>query len=156
MKKHKKNKNDFEIIDDYFEEEGDSFLMNQSIESDLSDVSYEEFNKANNVVVEDDDDDDDVEEVKTTKTVTKKTTTTTTKHKEEESGILANEGLMDFLTFFWTWFRRIGIVIAVILMAYYLTEGLFKDLFLYILLLIAAFFFGYGFMAVINMVMDGR
>ena len=154
MKKNKKKHNDFVVIDDYFEEEGDSFLMNQSVESDLSNVSYEDFNKANHVVVEDDDD-DEPEEVHTTKTVTKKKTTTVTKQKEE-SGILANEGLMDFLTFFWTWFRRIGIVIAVILMAYFLTEGLIKDLFLYILLLIAAFFFGYGFMAVINMVVDNR
>lgn len=149
----KKKYDDFESIDDYFEEEGDSFLMNQTVESDLSDVSYEDFNKANHVVVEDDDDDDD--EVETTKTVTKKTTTVKKKETSNKE-TYENDGVIDFLTFFWTWFRRIGIVIAVILIAYFLTEGLFKDLFLYLLLLIAAFFFGYGFMAVINMVMDGR
>ena len=152
MKKHKKKNNDFEIIDDYFEEEGDSFLYNQSMESDLSDVSYEDFNKANHVVVDDDDDDYEAE---TTKTVTKKTTTVKKKETSNKE-TYENDLFIDFLTFFWTWFRRIGIVIAVILVAYFLTEGLFKDLFLYLLLLIAAFFFGYGFMAVINMVMEGR
>ena len=149
----KKKYDDFESIDDYFEEEGDAFLLNQTIESDLSDVSYEDFNKANHVVVEDDDDDD--YEAETTKTVTKKTTTVKKKETSNKE-TYENDLFIDFLTFFWTWFRRIGIVIAVILVAYFLTEGLFKDLFLYLLLLIAAFFFGYGFMAVINMVVDNR
>ncbi len=142
----KKQYDEFDTIDDYYEDEGDNFFS-QTIGSDLSDVRYEDFNKVNDYD-DDYDEDDDTEEI-TTKTTHKKRTSSS-------NSLIQNEGLMDFLSFFWTWFRRLGIVIAVILIAYFLTKGMFKDLFLYILLLVASFFFGFGFMAVINKVMENK
>ena len=123
----KKSYDDFSSIDDYYEDDLGPNLFSQAVASDLSDVSYEEFNKAQ-------DEDDDAEKVVTTKTVTTKKVVTKKKEEPEEE---YHEGWVDLLSFFWTWFRRIGIVIAVILVAYYLTQGLLKDLFLYLLLLIS-------------------
>ena len=144
MKKRKYD--DFDSIDDYFEEEEDENLFNVEVASDLGDVNYEDFNKVKKVE-EADDDDDEVVEV----TAKKKSSS-----NSFESKIIENEGLIDILSFFWTWFRRLGIVIAVILIAYYITQGLMKDLILYLLLLVLAFFFGYGFMAIINKVMENK
>ncbi len=132
-------------IDDYYEDDGDARFY--SVENDLSDVSYEDFNKPTKVVVEDDDDE---EKVVVTKTVKKKKTSSA------YSRITDNEELIDFLAIFWIWFRRIGIIIAVILIAYFITKGLFKDLFMYILLLVGSFFFGFGFMAVLTSLLDNR
>lgn len=144
MKKRKYD--DFDSVDDYFEEEEDENLFNVEVASDLGDVNYEDFNKVKKVE-EADDDDDEVVEV----TAKKKSSS-----NSFESKIIENEGLIDILSFFWTWFRRLGIVIAVILIAYYITQGLMKDLILYLLLLVLAFFFGYGFMAIINKVMENK
>ena len=46
--------------------------------------------------------------------------------------------------------KKVEIVIAVILVAYYITKGMFKDLFFYILLLVLSFGLGFGAMAVID------
>lgn len=58
--------------------------------------------------------------------------------------------LISFLSVFSKWFRIIGVVIAIILSAYFITQGKFKSLFLYILGLVVAFFFGYFFMYFLN------
>ncbi|MBP5679356.1 MAG: hypothetical protein J6X28_05995 [Bacilli bacterium] len=151
----KKKREEFDFIDDYFEEEYDDSLFNVDVGTDLSNVRYEDFNKAQEV--EEDDDDDEVETVKTETTKkTVKTTTTKKSSKSFDDRIIENEGVMDILTFFWTWFRRIGIAIAVILMAYYITQGMMADLFFYILMLVVAFFFGFGFMALINQFTSNR
>ena len=142
----KKDYDVFDSIDDYYEDDLGPNLFNQTLETDLSNVSYEDFNKATDAL-------DDTDEVATTKTETTKKAVKKTKEEPEET---YQDGWVDLLSFFWTWFRRIGIVIAVILVAYFLTQGLLKDLFLYLLLLILAFFFGYGFMALINTVMGDR
>ena len=152
----KKNVDEFDCLDDYYEEDEGSNLFSQTVGTDLSDVRYEDFNKPTKVIEEDDDDDEVVyKEVKTT------THTTTKKRKKQkvsavEAKLMENEGLMDFLTIFWIWFRRIGIAIMIILVAYYITKGLFTDLFRYILLLVVSFFFGFGFMALINKIMENR
>ena len=44
------------------------------------------------------------------------------------------------------WFSIIGVIIAIILIAYFITTGQFQNLILYILGLVAAFFFGWFFM----------
>ena len=157
MKKKEVYDDPFDSIDDYYEEEGDSFFS-AAIESDLSDVSYEDFNKAQVVVEDDDDDEDEVQEIKTVTTTTKTTKTTkkkTTTNKLEEK-LLENEGLMTFLEYFWRVFKVIGIILAVFIVAYYLVKGMFSSLFIYILLLVLAFIFGFGFMALINIVMGNR
>lgn len=141
----RKDYDELEDLDDYYED--DEVFYNQTIEKDLSDVRYEDFNKAEEIIIEDDDDED--ENVAIKKTTTKKKTSV-------ETRLIENEGLMEGLSIFWLWFRRIGIVIAVILVAYYITKGLFKDLFMYILLLVVSFFFGFGFMAILTRVMDNR
>lgn len=157
MKKRKEVYEDpFDSIDDYYEEEGDSFFS-AAIESDLSDVSYEDFNKAQVVVEEDDDDEDEVQEIKTVTTTTKTTKTTTKKTTNKlEDKLLENEGLMTFLEYFWRVFKIVGIILAVFLVAYYLVKGMFSSLLMYILLLVLAFIFGFGFMALINKVMDNH
>jgi len=141
----RKDNNEFEDLDDYYED--DEVFYNQTIERDLSDVRYEDFNKAEEIIIEDEDDDDDDDAIKQT---------TTKKKTSVETRLIENEGLMEGLSIFWLWFRRIGIVIAVILVAYYITKGLFKDLLMYILLLVVSFFFGFGFMAILTRVMDNR
>ncbi len=123
----RKNK-DFKVIDDYYEEDEDN-LYNVTINNDYSNVSYEEFNKTQKVEV-----DDEEEDELDTKVSVKKTT-------YYEPTLIST---------ILTWFIRIGIVIAVILVAYYITKGMFKDLFFYILLLLLSFGLGFGIMAVID------
>jgi len=155
MKKNNKvYEDDFDTLDDYYEEEGDSFFSSE-IESDLSDVNYDDFNKVQ-IIDEDEDEDDEepeVEEIKNVKTVTK-TTTKKKKINKVEEKLLANEGLMTFLEIFWRVFRVIGIILAVFVFLYYLLKGMFSSLFIYILLLILSFVFGFGFMALINKMMN--
>lgn len=149
----KKYDDDFEFIDDYFEEEGDSAFYSQ-VSSDLSDVSYEDFNKINEIEDDEDDEYDEYEDISVPKTVRKKKSTQNISAVEEK--LMENEELMDILSVFWIWFRRIGIIIAIILVAYFITKGMIKDLFLYFLLLVVAFVFGFGFMAIINKFMENK
>ena len=151
MKKNNKAYEDvFDTLDDYYEEEGDSFFSSE-IESDLSDVNYDDFTK---VQVIDEDEDDEEPEVEEIKTVTTKTTTKKKKVNKVEEKLLANEGLMTFLDLFWKVFRIMGIILAVFIVLYYLVKGMFSSLFIYILLLILSFVFGFGFMALINKMMN--
>ena len=135
----KRKYKDFDTIDDYYEEEGDSFLLNQSVGSDLSNVSYEDFNKSNRVY---DYDEGVVYREKESP------------RRSVEDQLIENQPLMGVLTIFWTWFRRLGIVIAIILVFYYLVHGMFEDLFAYIVALVVAFLFGFGFMAVFTKLKD--
>lgn len=152
MKKNNKVYEDvFDSLDDYYEEEGDSFFSSE-LESDLSDVNYDDFTKVQVIDEDEDDEEPEVEEIKTvtTKTTTKKKKTT---NKIEEK-LLANEGLMTFLDIFWRVFKIMGIILAVFIVLYYLVKGMFSSLFIYILLLILSFVFGFGFMALINKMMN--
>lgn len=156
---------DAEVIDEDSEK-----VVLEPVGKDLSDVSYEDFNKVTEV--EDDEEENNDTLVATeekaahsTQTTTKTTTTTTTtKHHVEvestndsfEDRITENEGLMVILDIFWTWVRRLGVVIMIVLSAYYITQGMFKDLFLYLLMLVVAYFFGYGFMFVLTKLRENR
>ena len=135
MKKNKTTTFDeFDSLDDYFEEEGDGILLSSSIETDYSNVGYEDFNKVNDSY------EDEYEEIPV--------------EKKSNHSFSLDSNFIDYLSIFWTWFRRIGIAIAILLSAYYITQGMFKDFFLYILLLVAAFFFGFGFMFFLNKYME--
>lgn len=61
-----------------------------------------------------------------------------------------NVSLFKYLSIFSTVFKWLGIAIAVVLIAYFITQGNIKSLLLYILGLIISFFFGYFFMFLIN------
>ena len=151
----KKRYDDFDVLDDYYEEEGDPFLFSQSVGSDFSNVSYDEFNKARN---EYEDDDDDVVYVEEKPTYHHKTTIKkkTKRSSSLEDRMVGNETLMDVLNVFWVWFRRLGVVIAVILIAYYIVKGYFQELFSYLFALVVAFFFGFGFMALLTKAKENR
>ncbi len=127
----KKNK-ELKVIDDYYEEDEDN-LYNVSMQNDYSNVSYENFSKAKKVEIEDDEEDE-----------------YDTKVSVKKSSYSEPSIIYTVLT----WFTRIGIVIAVILVAYYITKGMFKDLLFYILLLVLSFGLGFGAMAVIDKAME--
>jgi ABC-type multidrug transport system fused ATPase/permease subunit len=54
------------------------------------------------------------------------------------------------------WFIRIGIVIAIILFIYYIMIGKVSSAFLFVLGLVVAFFFGYGFMFLLDHIVDSN
>ena len=54
--------------------------------------------------------------------------------------------MISFLSIASVWFIRFGMVVAVILLIYFIVVGKIGTAFLYILGLVVAYFFGYGFM----------
>ena len=62
----------------------------------------------------------------------------------------SSSSLYKFLSIFLVVFKWLGIAIAVVLIAYFITQGRIKSLLLYILGLVVAFFFGYFFMFLLN------
>ncbi len=54
------------------------------------------------------------------------------------------------------WFIRLGIVIAIILFIYYIVTAKISSAFLFILGLVVAFLFGYGFMFLIDKIVDSN
>ena len=54
--------------------------------------------------------------------------------------------MISFLSIASVWFIRFGMVVAVILLVYFIVVGKIVTAFLYILGLVVAYFFGYGFM----------
>ena len=54
--------------------------------------------------------------------------------------------MISFLSIASVWFIRFGMVVAVILLIYFIVVGKIGSVFLYILGLVVAYFFGYGFM----------
>ena len=60
------------------------------------------------------------------------------------------------LAFISKWFIRIGIVIAAILFIFYLIKGQVASALLFILGLIVAYFFGYGFMFLLDRIVDSN
>ena len=54
--------------------------------------------------------------------------------------------MISFLSIASVWFIRFGMVVAVILLVYFIVVGKIGTAFLYILGLVFAYFFGYGFM----------
>lgn len=93
--------------------------------------NYNDFIKIREYDDSDDEDDDDEDE-------------------EDIKRYNEKNGIMYYLGLFLTWFRYIGIAIAVVLIAVFISQGKMKTLLLYILGLVAAFFFGYFFMFLLN------
>ncbi len=54
------------------------------------------------------------------------------------------------------WFIRIGIVIAIVLFIYYIMVGKVSSALLFVLGLIVAYFFGYGFMFLLDKLVDSN
>ena len=63
---------------------------------------------------------------------------------EEQSPVIS------LLSIFSKWFIRVGMVVAIILFLYYLFTGKITSAFLFVLGLVAAFFFGYIFMFLLD------
>ena len=63
----------------------------------------------------------------------------------EEENVVIN-----LLSIISKWFIRVGMVIAIILFIYYLFTGKIANAFLFVLGLVAAFFFGYLFMFLLD------
>ena len=63
--------------------------------------------------------------------------------KKEEHFILNPKNLKKLFLLLEKWFERVGIMIAIILIAYFITQGRLIDLFLYIMLLVGSFFIGF-------------
>ena len=103
--------------------------------------SYAEFIKVQDVQIEEDnsnDDDDDNDE-----------------DEDDEDGSSyytydSDNGIYKFLSMFLVIFKWIGVAIAIILIAYFITQGNMKSLLMYIIGLVFAFFFGYFFMFILN------
>lgn len=62
----------------------------------------------------------------------------------------SDNGIYKFLSMFLVIFKWIGVAIAIILIAYFTTQGNMKSLLMYIIGLVFAFFFGYIFMFILN------
>ena len=102
-------------------------------EEQQEEIDYEKFNKTNDFDV--DEDYDNGEEW--------------TLERNQE---IIDEDSMNKIMTFLTWFGRVGIVIALILIAYYISHGNIKGLILYLLLLVASYFGGYFLMYFIDKV----
>ena len=138
-----KKKSDFEleeyIDDDYYNEQNFYSSSNRKIEK----VSKEEDDYNNFFKVDKEEYDDDYDSYDDYGEV------------DEAYTYDSSSGLYKFLSIFLMVFKWIGIVIAVILIAYFITQGNIKSLFLYIIGLVIAFFFGYFFMYILNLFTEG-
>ena len=66
--------------------------------------------------------------------------------KDENSSVVDNSVLINILGTIATWFIRIGLLIGVILLVYYIVIGNIFSALLFVLGLVVAYFFGYFFM----------
>ena len=64
--------------------------------------------------------------------------------------------IISFLLVASVWFIRFGIVVAVILLFYFIVVGKIATAFLYVLGLIVAYFFGYGFMFCLDNIIESN
>ena len=60
------------------------------------------------------------------------------------------------LAFISKWFIRIGLVVAVIVFVYYIMVGKVSSALLFVLGLVVAYFFGYGFMFLLDKMVDSN
>lgn len=144
----RRNKKNFEIDLDDFIEDDDTYEIEEVVddagEKRLDDEydeekEYEEFFKVN----------EKEEEDKTTKYETKNEKETFVDVESDDDEVEYNDEnstFMKILSIFSVWFSRLGIAIAIILIAVFISQGKFKSLLLYILCLVVSFFFGYFFM----------
>ena len=148
-----KDKSDL-ILDEYDE----NFYSVDSKDVDSTEKEYNDFLKANqnndeysyeDIYYEDEADYDNFTKVEA---VDSKDLDDDSDEDEIEEEYKDNSSLMKYLEIFSVWFRRLGIVIAVILIAVFITRGEMKNLLLYFLGLVASFIFGYGFMYILNII----
>ena len=139
----RKKKKDFDLeLEDYIDEDYDENFY--SVNSKKDDVYTEDEEEYNNFFKVDDDlsdtDDDYVEDY--SNDYVEDNYNSSKKHEDNS--------LYKFLNIFLVVFKWLGIAIAVVLIAYFITQGKIKSLLLYILGLIISFFFGYFFMYILN------
>ena len=141
MKKRKDFELDLEeyIDDDYYDDDENFYNVNNN--EDLTDEE-EEYNNFFKVDADDSTDYNSYEEA------------SIVEEDEEEVDPAytydSTSPLYKFLAMFLVVFKWLGIAIAIVLIAYFITQGRIKSLLLYILGLVIAFFFGYFFMFILN------
>lgn len=156
--------NDFDDFDD-FDEYEDSEIDNnadseEKLEShvsskDFSDVSYDDFNKAIDIDEDEDDYEDIDDEDEEYDDDKKRNVHISRKHSVKNGGDdLINSQLLVILNNFWLIFRVIGVILAIILLIYFLIAGRIQDIFTFLLLLAGSFGFGFGFMFLVNKLME--
>ena len=137
------------ILDDYEEEEAeldDEYFYSVNNNYDSEDLEEENDNDYMNVFDATDYEDDDEEE--------EENDDDNSNNEYEYSSDGVAPSAINVLSLFSTWFIRIGVIIMVILLAYFITQGRVKTLFLYIAGLIISFIFGYIFMFLLNKFVD--
>ena len=129
---------DYQTDDMYDEEESKKY--------EAIDTDYEQFNKITEDIVEEEPATERIvnnsrysskKNYKNSNYVTRKVTYVDDREDYETTPVLS---------FISTWFSRLGVVVAIILIAYFIITAQFKNLILYIIGLIVSFFFGYFFM----------
>lgn len=139
----RKKKKDFDLeLEEYIDEDYDENFY--SVNSKKDDVYTEDEEEYNNFFKVDDDlSDTDGAYVEDYSNDYVEDNYNSSKKHEDNS-------LYKFLNIFLVVFKWLGIAIAVVLIAYFITQGKIKSLLLYILGLIISFFFGYFFMYILN------
>lgn len=138
----RKKKKDFDLeLEDYIDEDYDENFY--SVDKKNNDVHTEDEEEYNNFFKVDDDFSDDSEIYDDDYTNDYEEDKDYNKKREDSP-------LYKFLNIFLVVFKWLGIAIAVVLIAYFITQGKIKSLLLYILGLIVSFFFGYFFMYILN------
>lgn len=139
----RKKQKDFDLeLEEYIDEDyNENFYSENKKNDDLYTEDEEEYN--NFFKVDDDLSDNDDVHVEDYSDNYVEENNNFNKKREDNS-------LYKFLNIFLVVFKWLGIAIAVVLIAYFITQGKIKSLLLYILGLIISFFFGYFFMYILN------
>ena len=139
----RKKKKDFDLeLEEYIDEDYDENFY--SVDKKNNDVYTEDEEEYNNFFKVDDDlsDTDEAYVEDYSNDYVEESYNSSKKHEDNS--------LYKFLNIFLVVFKWLGIAIAVVLIAYFITQGKIKSLLLYILGLIISFFFGYFFMYILN------
>ena len=136
------NENNSKTLSAEEEEYNNFFTVDDDYDTDYVDNtddedSYAEFIKVHDTQIEEDNSNEDDED------------------EDDEDGSPyytydSDNGIYKFLSMFLVIFKWIGVAIAIILIAYFITQGNMKSLLMYIIGLVFAFFFGYFFMFIFN------
>ena len=151
-KKYKKNKVSFDDemefnLEDYDGElydldRNEVFYSEEKKEDPKDDTDYTEFNR----VTEYDSTEDDLYD-KSLQEEKEEYTKSSSRSRKSSSNEFYDSDLFYTIS---KWVKIIGIFLMIVCVAYYLSVGNVKALFIYLLSLVGAFFFGYGLMYVIT------
>ena len=148
----------------YYNETGDSSIVDEVEDYETNDVYDEEESKKYDAIGSDYEEfkkiSEEVEDEKPEVTVTVNNTKYSSNNNYRKNNVVKERKVKSYereedeedyetvpiLSFISTWVGRIGIIIAIILIIYFLATAQFKNLFFYIFGLILAYFFGYFFM----------